>query len=82
MNTFEKVMCQECNWIGKSSELLTAINPFDESSIITGCPNCKNIETIRVCCDEPECQREATCGTPINDGYRHTCNKHCPSILG
>jgi len=27
-------------------------------------------------CDEPGCQREATCGFPVEDGYRRTCGDH------
>jgi hypothetical protein len=27
-------------------------------------------------CDEPECFGEATCGFPIDDGYRRTCYSH------
>ncbi|MBI3936719.1 MAG: hypothetical protein HY323_07055 [Betaproteobacteria bacterium] len=29
-------------------------------------------------CDEPNCHREVTCGTPTAQGYRHTCGKHRP----
>ena len=27
-------------------------------------------------CDEPGCEREATCGWPVADGYRRTCGEH------
>jgi hypothetical protein len=27
-------------------------------------------------CDEPGCQREASCGFPVEGGYRRTCYEH------
>ena len=27
-------------------------------------------------CDEPGCYKEANCGWPTKDGYRHTCFEH------
>ena len=35
-------------------------------------------ESDFVLCDEPECEREVTCGTPTPDGYRSTCGEHMP----
>lgn len=73
-----KIRCDECNWRGQASEVLTAPNPFDESEDIEGCPNCKTIGELFVVCDEPDCWRNATCGTPTKNGYRQTCGKHQP----
>lgn len=80
-----KRVCKECGWHGMAGDVLTAPNPFcfDESfaanEMIVGCPECRRVETIRVACDEPSCWEPVSCGTPTQDGYRHTCSKHCPS---
>jgi len=62
--------------------MLTAPNPFDEGDILYACPNCKEIGSVVVCCDEPDCNQPANCGTPTKvDGqavYRNTCSKHRP----
>lgn len=29
-------------------------------------------------CDEPNCLKNASCGTPTDDGYRRTCSDHKP----
>lgn len=31
-------------------------------------------------CDEPGCEREASCGWPVPDGYRRTCGEHMQRI--
>lgn len=36
-----KVICGECDWHGTRNDLLEAHNPFDDSDIIEGCPQCK-----------------------------------------
>lgn len=33
-------------------------------------------------CDEPGCGERATCGVPVQDGYRRTCGLHVPWIVG
>ena len=32
-------------------------------------------------CDEPGCEKEATCGWPSTDGYRRTCGDHYRAAL-
>ena len=68
--------CQACDWIGSSSNLLTAPNPFDPSADCWGCPNCKAIDDLLNVCDEPGCNRPSSCGWPGPDGYRVTCGIH------
>jgi len=68
--------CEQCGEIYPDNEVLKGANPFDEADIITGCPNCKSIDSFVRVCDEPECQFEATCGWPSADGYRQTCSRH------
>ncbi len=29
-----------------------------------------------MCCDEPGCKKQRTCGWPSPKGYRHTCSEH------
>ena len=72
-----KVVCDSCGWRGKWSELLDAPNPFDpENDRIYACPECRQIDTARVVCDEPGCWNKQTCGFPTDSGYRMTCSKH------
>jgi hypothetical protein len=72
--------CEECHWIGTSSQMLFAPNPFtgDSSDTIIGCPNCKAIDPMRQVCDEPGCKDKVTMGSPTPDGYRSTCYAHRP----
>lgn len=75
-----KCVCSyyRCNWHGDSSEVLRAQNPFDATDEIEGCPKCKEIGSVVRACDEPDCWKEVTCGTPTPDGYRNTCGEHRP----
>lgn len=70
------MVCEECDWHGTANTVLTATNPFDENSTISGCPQCKSVATMRYACDEPGCWLEARCGYPVKDGYRNTCAGH------
>lgn len=76
-----KVKCSErsCGWHGTEAEVLTAPNPFDPADTLTGCPQCKGLETVIYACDEPGCRAAASCGTVTPDGYRSTCGEHVPS---
>lgn len=76
-----RFICDSC--YARVTEPLTAPNPFSAGeSIIYGCPECRAVETLELACDEPDCWRVATCGTPVrhgvSEGYRHTCSKHQP----
>lgn len=72
-----RCMSARCSWRGPESQVLRAKSPFDCSDIC-GCPECKGIDTIRVCCDEPGCFDFGTIGLPSTDGgpYRVTCWQH------
>ena len=74
----KKVYCSLCGHYGYKKDWLRARNPFDNEILIFGCPKCKEINSDVACCDEPGCEREATCGTPTDDGYRFTCGEHIP----
>ena len=70
-----------CGWTGESDEFYDAPHPFLESDTVVACPNCLSVIgecDMVVCCDEPDCWREVTCGTPTPDGYRNTCTRHRP----
>jgi hypothetical protein len=71
-----KWICRECGWI--SETYLTAPNPFEKNDVIIGCISCKGVDSLVDVCDEEGCRQQATCGTPIEDGYRRTCGKHRP----
>ena len=69
--------CSECRVILEDGEILRAMNPFDQTEEIAGCPKCSAINPFRLVCDEPGCREEVTCGyRPSKDGYRQTCSKH------
>jgi len=71
-----KWKCVSCDNISLETELLRATNPFDKDETIEGCPICKCVFGFTEICDEPECTRDATCGFPVENGYRRTCYKH------
>lgn len=74
----KKYMCPECWWHGTEDEILSAPHPFVKSESVYGCPDCMEVNTLLLACDEPGCWATATCGTPTENGYRNTCGKHRP----
>ena len=76
----EKWRCEECSWCGDASDALSIPNPFQSDLVVYFCPNCKLAETMFMACDEPGCNREVTCGTPVDGGYRSTCHDHAPML--
>ena len=76
MSNQRKWKCCSCDGISIEADLLEAINPFDETMKITGCPICKDVVGFTEICDEPECIRDASCGFTTPDGYRRTCGDH------
>jgi len=68
--------CNSCDWLGLETELLRAPSPFEPETEVLGCPKCKAIDDFFAVCDEPGCTKEAGCGFPTANGYRHTCGKH------
>lgn len=75
-----KWRCEErrCGWCGEDSEVLTAINPFDEDQKLYACPTCRTVGSLVSACDEPGCHEFSSCGTPTQGGYRITCGRHRP----
>lgn len=71
-----KCKCLECDWLGPDTEVLVAVNPFDAEDQISGCPQCKSVETLRVACDVPGCDELASCGWNDATGRRTTCGQH------
>lgn len=85
-----KWKCDVCGWIGFDSQILEAPSPFRDDDTLTACPKCRMTEGFTELCDIDGCTSEATCGTPIKDGfatfsgddsrddYLRTCGKHRP----
>ena len=81
-----------CGWKGPEGALLIAPHPFIAGDTIAGCPQCREVDEIVNCCDEPGCKEHATCGMPTsrqiwsrtpderfttaNLEYRHLCGEH------
>jgi hypothetical protein len=68
--------CADCGLMCNEDELLTAENPFDPADTVTGCPECKSVESFVRLCDVAGCMRHTSCGWPSTTGYRHTCGYH------
>ena len=43
---------------------------------VSQCPECGDVEGFTLLCDEPGCDRDASCGWPSPSGYRQTCHEH------
>jgi hypothetical protein len=67
-------ICKNCDWVG--TVLLDAPHPFIEGVRIAGCPDCKEVDGLQSACAADDCKREASCGTPTPDGYKHFCYDH------
>lgn len=78
-----KLKCNSCGIISIEEAILSATNPFDKTTTITGCPVCNDVIGFTEICDEPGCVLDAVCGfqSPIG-GYRTTCSKHIMSAEG
>ncbi len=79
MSDFTRWRCKDCNHITPSHAILRTTNPFDASDTISGCPNCRQVESFELICDEPGCDSLARCGWPTKNGYRQTCFRHAKS---
>ena len=85
MNPYQKdkARCKNwrCNWKGLEQEILLAPNPFDASDQLQGCPKCKDINTMLVCCYEAECWEFVDGGEPTPAGYKQACGDHLSRIV-
>lgn len=75
------MLCMQCDWYGVGGERLNGTLSFNSMITVMGCPRCKGVD-FKLACDEPECWQPMTCGTPTPNGYRHTCRKHAPKMVG
>lgn len=90
MGKLSKWKCKSCDWKGLDNELLTAESPFRADDVLIACPNCRLTEGFDEACDIEGCWENASCGTPVKDGfatfsgddsrdgYLRTCYKHLP----
>lgn len=76
----KRYRCWKCHARVYENEVLWADHPFalEAGEKITGCPKCREPNTLYLACDEPGCWDEASCGTPTPNGYRQTCGDHRP----
>jgi hypothetical protein len=71
-------ICTDCRFIGLREEFDIVRDPKVVGNTWTICPKCRSADHITDACDEPGCDREASCGFPVDDerGYRRTCYEH------
>jgi NAD-dependent SIR2 family protein deacetylase len=69
--------CEECGKKFTHDDLRHAPHPFLPGVTVHGCPECGEMD-LAPCCDEPDCLRPVSCGTPTPEGYRLTCGEHRP----
>lgn len=76
----DKWLCtnRRCHWVGPTSGLLSAPDPFNEGQTLHACPECRDSSSLAAACDEPGCAKPVSCGTPTEAGYRNTCYEHMP----
>jgi len=78
--------CIVCGWEGKSSEQLTADNPFmpvefmhPDKHLVYGCPECKSTNQFYWKCDKKGCENAEIGGKQLENGELLLwCRKHEP----
>jgi hypothetical protein len=69
--------CTECGWRGDEGLIIRFADPLRDGNSWNICPQCRAAESFENMCDEPGCERAASCGWPDDpDGYRRTCGEH------
>ena len=73
-------ICRECDWVGRDGEYLTAPNPFDGRVVVTGCPRCRECDSMESGCQSKGCDKRSSSGTPDVGGFRYVwaCWDHSP----
>ena len=74
----DRWICTECEFTGALDEFDHVPDPKSTANGWTVCPRCRAADHVTDVCDEPGCDRRATCGFPVDDerGYRRTCFEH------
>lgn len=67
--------CSMCFHVTPDADLLRASHPFRPGEQVSGCPVCRNCESLSRACDVSDCQREASQCDPAH-GFR--CHFHVP----
>lgn len=73
--------CDACGHRLSDSEIVTTYvdhpKPGHDRVRLAQCPECGECEQFVNVCDEPGCERDATCGWPTKAAdYRRTCYDH------
>lgn len=72
-----KWVCLQCGGVCEGKDALVAQNPFSpQLDKMSGCPVCYEPCSLRICCEEIGCLREATTGRPDKGTYRSLCSSH------
>jgi hypothetical protein len=75
----ERYICNECYAHVEEGQQLTAPDPFRPGDMLVACPECREVNALRLCCDAPGCWSMVVAGTPTATGYRRTCHEHLPT---
>lgn len=78
----KKLMCGSCDWRGTTEDTLEAPHPFSPGETLTGCPQCKEVNSMRRGCYFRGCLEEGNCGSPHPEHrYVWHCYAHSPCAL-
>jgi len=77
----QRWICTECGHICFDEFILEAPNPFDVTSNIAGCPDCKAVDSFNGACMDEKCRKVHSSGTPNLYGFRYLwlCWDHSPN---
>ncbi len=79
----ERWRCKDCDSITPTGEIDIVPDPKPGSDMVWKiCPECRAAEQLEPLCDEPGCDKVASCGMPTENGYRRTCWTHMPRVTG
>jgi hypothetical protein len=76
MTTWRDKQAARPDTIAKALEAWHATSAQERERMIEAIDAYEEAERLYRQCDEPSCEREASCGFPVEGGYRRTCYEH------
>jgi len=72
----QKWICNICGKVVKEKDVLKDRNPFMSTAEISGCPGCKNVETLVAKCEIKDCTEPSTHFKQTLISQKWVCKKH------